>query len=163
MHRAGQKIREWREAHSPPLSAGEFGETYGAPEKWPSRTVYGWETKGKIPRPSVQKRLAELGICQPSDWIEPADATTDSRSVAAAVAPPASALACPACADTRLASATAVGPAWCMACPACADPAPAATGAHSTTHADTTLGVATSAATAITLPIRRQHGPIAQV
>ncbi len=73
MHKAGRKIREWREAHRPPLSAGEFGERYGEPEKWPSRTVYGWETKGKIPRPSVQKRLAELGICQPSDWIDPAD------------------------------------------------------------------------------------------
>ena len=70
MHKAGRKIREWREAHVPPLSAGEFGMRYGAPEKWPSRTVYGWETKGKIPRPAVQKRLAELGICQPSDWIE---------------------------------------------------------------------------------------------
>jgi NAD+ synthase (glutamine-hydrolysing) len=80
MHRAGQKIREWREAHSPPLSAGEFGERYGAPERWPSRTVYGWETKGKIPRPSVQKRLAELGICQPSDWIDPADDEADRRA-----------------------------------------------------------------------------------
>ena len=70
MHKAGRKIREWREAHVPPLSAGEFGARYGAPEKWPSRTVYGWETKGKIPRPAVQKRLSELGICQPSDWIE---------------------------------------------------------------------------------------------
>ena len=65
MHKAGRKIREWREAHVPPLSAGEFGTRYGAPQKWPSRTVYGWETKGKIPRPAVQKRLAELGICQP--------------------------------------------------------------------------------------------------
>src|SRR5690606_29789005 len=72
MHKAGRKIREWRESHAPPLSAGEFGQRYGAPESWPSRTVYGWETKGKIPRPAVQKRLAELGICQPSDWIEPA-------------------------------------------------------------------------------------------
>jgi len=74
MHRAGEKIRAWREAHEPPLTAGQFGERYGAPEPWPSRTVYGWETKGKIPRPATQRRLAELGICEPSDWLEPADA-----------------------------------------------------------------------------------------
>ena len=73
MHKAGSKIRAWREAHEPPLSAGEFGERYGTPEPWPSRTVYGWEAKGKIARPQVQKRLAELGICQPADWLEPVD------------------------------------------------------------------------------------------
>lgn len=71
MHRAGQKIRQWRESHQPPLSAEEFGRLCGAPDGWPSRTVYGWEAKGKIPRPPVQKRLAELGICAPQDWLEP--------------------------------------------------------------------------------------------
>ena len=47
---------------------------------WPSRTVYGWEAKGKVARPKVQKRLAELGICQPSDWIDnaPPDAAEKS-------------------------------------------------------------------------------------
>lgn len=72
MHRAGQKIRTWRESRRPPLSAEEFGAQYGpdgAP--WPSRTVYGWESKGKIPRPDAQRRLSELGICQPEDWLEP--------------------------------------------------------------------------------------------
>ena len=73
MHKAGQKIRAWREAHVPPLSAGEFGERYGAPEPWPSRTVYGWEAKGKIPRAAAQRRLAELGICRPEDWLLPAE------------------------------------------------------------------------------------------
>ncbi len=70
MHRAGTKIRQWREAHDPPLSAEEFGARYGDP--WPSRTVYGWESKGKIARAPVQKKLAELGICDPGDWLEPA-------------------------------------------------------------------------------------------
>ncbi len=74
MHKAGQKIRAWREAHDPPLSAGEFGERYGVPRPWPSRTVYGWEAKGKIPRAAAQRRLAELGICRPEDWLLPADA-----------------------------------------------------------------------------------------
>ena len=71
MHLAGQKLRIWREVHNPPLSAAEFGEQYGAPKPWPSRTIYGWEAKGKVPRAPVQKRLAELGICDPADWIEP--------------------------------------------------------------------------------------------
>lgn len=68
MHLAGYKIRQWREAHNPPLSAEEFGARFGDP--WPSRTVYGWESKGKIARAPVQKKLAELGICAPDDWLE---------------------------------------------------------------------------------------------
>ena len=47
MHLAGHKIRLWREAHDPPLSAEEFGARYGDTQPWPSRTVYGWEAKGK--------------------------------------------------------------------------------------------------------------------
>ena len=65
MHRAGEKIRAWRESQRPPLTAAEFGRKFGDPEPWPSRTVYGWETRGKIPRPGIQKRLADLGICDP--------------------------------------------------------------------------------------------------
>ena len=68
MHRAGQKIRLWREQQSPPLSAEEFGLRYGEPEPWPSRTVYGWESRGKIARAGVQKRLAALGVCEPGDF-----------------------------------------------------------------------------------------------
>lgn len=82
MHKAGQKIRTWREAHVPPLSASEFGERYGAPGPWPSRTIYGWEAKGKVPRAAAQRRLAELGICQPEDWLLPAsdeDTATSPR------------------------------------------------------------------------------------
>jgi NAD+ synthase (glutamine-hydrolysing) len=72
MHLAGQKIRAWRESRDPPLSALQFGEAFGMPQAWPSRTVYGWESQGKIPRASAQRRLAELGICQPDDWLQPA-------------------------------------------------------------------------------------------
>src|SRR6186713_55039 len=75
MHRAGQKIRAWREAQVPPLSADEFGERLGAPSPWPSRTVYGWEARGKIPRAAAQRRLAELGVCRPEDWLLPAEGT----------------------------------------------------------------------------------------
>ncbi len=83
MHKAGIRIRAFREAHDPPLSAGEFGERFGAPQPWPSRTVYGWEVKGKIPRPAVQKRLAELGICDAQDWLEPAGSETVNHDKAA--------------------------------------------------------------------------------
>ncbi|MEO9462630.1 MAG: NAD(+) synthase [Marinomonas sp.] len=77
MHLAGYKIRAWREAHNPPLSAEEFGQNYGDP--WPSRTVYGWEAKGKVARAAVQKKLTELGVCEPGDWLEAApDAANQS-------------------------------------------------------------------------------------
>ncbi len=82
MHLAGFKIRQWREAQDPPLSAEEFGARFGQPTPWPSRTVYGWEAKGKIARASVQRRLAELGVCQPADWIEPAPPSSDEKGLA---------------------------------------------------------------------------------
>ena len=84
MHRSGEKIRAWRESRHPPLTAAEFGRKFGEPKPWPSRTVYGWETRGKIPRPGIQRRLAELGICDPGDWLEPpseaTSASADSRA-----------------------------------------------------------------------------------
>jgi len=73
MHRAGEKIRAWRERQRPPLTAAEFGRKFGEPYPWPSRTVYGWETGGKIPRAGIQRRLADLGICEAGDWLEPAE------------------------------------------------------------------------------------------
>ncbi len=82
MHRAGALIRAWREAHDPPLSAEEFGARFGEPEPWPSRTVYGWESKGRIARAPVQRRLAELGICQPADWLEPSPVTSPQKGPA---------------------------------------------------------------------------------
>jgi NAD+ synthase (glutamine-hydrolysing) len=82
MHKAGHKIRAFREAHEPPLSAEDFGARYGQPEAWPSRTVYGWESKGKIARASVQKRLAELNICEPADWLEAAPTASKQKGPA---------------------------------------------------------------------------------
>ena len=83
MHRAGEKIRAWREAQEPPLSAEAFGARYGDPEPWPSRTVYGWEAKGKIARAAVQKRLAQLGVCSAADWLEPALAPEEEKGTQA--------------------------------------------------------------------------------
>ena len=81
MHLAGYKLRRWRETHQPPLSAAQFGARYGQPKPWPSRTVYGWEAKGKIARASVQKRLADLGVCEPADWLEPAPADHNRKGL----------------------------------------------------------------------------------
>ena len=66
----------------PPLSAEQFGARYGQPKPWPSRTVRGWEAKGKIARASVQKRLADLGVCEPADWLEPAPADHNRKGLA---------------------------------------------------------------------------------
>ena len=85
MHLAGTKIRQWREAHDPPLSAEEFGARYGEP--WPSRTVYGWERHGKIARAKVQKTLAELGVCEPGDWLEAAPSRSSVSKVTPRKAP----------------------------------------------------------------------------
>lgn len=76
---AGLKIRNWRADHDPPLSAEAFGKLYGAPSAWKGQTVYNWESKGKVARPTVQKRLAELGICEPADWLEPAPKNIDEK------------------------------------------------------------------------------------
>ena len=39
MHLAGFKLRRWREAHDPPLSADQVGAPYGLPKPWPSPPV----------------------------------------------------------------------------------------------------------------------------
>ena len=77
MHKAGAKIRHFRETHDPPLSADEFGEQFGKPDLWPRHTIYGWETHGKRARPEAMRRLAQLGICELQDWLEPAKQEAD--------------------------------------------------------------------------------------
>lgn len=67
MHVAGHKLKAWRLAQNPPLSAADFGAKYG----FKTQTVFGWESKGRIPRAEAQRALAALGICQPADWITP--------------------------------------------------------------------------------------------
>ena len=41
-----------------------------------AHTIYNWEERGKVARPGPQKRLIALGICQPEDWLLPAEAPT---------------------------------------------------------------------------------------
>ena len=79
MHRAGEKLKAWRKAQSPPLSAEDFAARFG----FKTQTVFGWESKGRIARAAAQRTLAELGICQPADWIEPATKTTKDNDTMA--------------------------------------------------------------------------------
>lgn len=68
MHRAGQILRAWRTRQKPPLSVEQFAQAFG----FKTQTVFGWESKGRIARPDAQRKLAELGIVQPDDWLAPA-------------------------------------------------------------------------------------------
>lgn len=70
LHRAGEKIRAYRLKHE--LSAEELGERIDPPRKVPAQSIYNWETRGKVARPPLQRRLNLLGICDPADWLEPA-------------------------------------------------------------------------------------------
>lgn len=69
-HRAGEKIRAFRNENG--LSAEELGKRIAPPQRIPAQTVYNWETRGKVARPHLQRRLNELGICEPADWLAPA-------------------------------------------------------------------------------------------
>jgi len=69
-HRAGEKIRAYRLEHK--LSAEELGKRIDPPRTIPAQSVYNWETRGKVARPPLQRRLNLLGICDPADWLEPA-------------------------------------------------------------------------------------------
>lgn len=69
-HLAGQKIRQWRDAHG--LSAEQLGERLDPARIVPAWTIYNWERLGKVARPNLQRRLAELGICEAGDWLAPA-------------------------------------------------------------------------------------------
>ena len=65
MHRAGQLLRAWRSRQTPALSVEQFAARYG----FKAQTVFGWEAKGRIARAGAQRKLAELGIAEPADWI----------------------------------------------------------------------------------------------
>ena len=79
MHLAGQKLKAWRQAQRPALSAADFAEQHG----FKTQTVFGWESKGRIARADAQRKLAELGICEPADWIAPAqDQQKDHQEMA---------------------------------------------------------------------------------
>ena len=70
LHRAGEKIRAFRSEHG--LSAEELGKRINPPCLIPAQTIYNWEKRGKVARPWLQRKLNELGICDPADWLAPA-------------------------------------------------------------------------------------------
>ena len=79
MHLAAQKLKAWRQAQRPALSAADFAEQHG----FKTQTVFGWESKGRIARADAQRKLAKLGICEPADWIAPAqDQQKDHQEMA---------------------------------------------------------------------------------
>lgn len=69
-HLAGQKIRAWREAHG--LTAEALGERLDPARVVSAWTIYNWERLGKVARPKLQLRLADMGICSAADWLAPA-------------------------------------------------------------------------------------------
>lgn len=69
-HLAGQKIRAYREKHG--LTAEQFAEQVHPDSVLSAFTVYGWETNGKTARPKTINRLAEMGVCELGDWMQPA-------------------------------------------------------------------------------------------
>ena len=83
MNRAGQLLRAWRLRQEPPLSVEQFAERFA----FKTQTVFGWESKGRIPRADAQRRLAELGIAQAADWIAPAAPEADARPADSAAHP----------------------------------------------------------------------------
>lgn len=72
LHLAGHKIRQWREASG--LSAEQLGERLDPKGIVSRHTVYGWEQRGKVAKPPMQRRLADMGICAADDWLRPAPA-----------------------------------------------------------------------------------------
>ena len=70
-HLAGRKIRTWRERNA--LTATELGERMFPADPVPPHTIYGWEERGKLARSHrIRQRLADMGICEFGDWLEPA-------------------------------------------------------------------------------------------
>ncbi|MEO9658210.1 hypothetical protein [Qipengyuania citrea] len=54
------------------MSAEELGKRLDPPRTIPAQSIYNWETRGKVARAPLQRRLNLLGICAPADWLEPA-------------------------------------------------------------------------------------------
>lgn len=67
-HRAGQKIRAWRLAQEPRLTAEEFGLRYGV--SMPQ--VYRFEAGERMAGVALALRLERDGVCAVTDWATPA-------------------------------------------------------------------------------------------
>ncbi|QNQ09279.1 hypothetical protein [Sphingomonas alpina] len=66
---AGNKIRRYREAHSPKIGRPAFAAEIGAS----AGTLQGWEEEGKRPESAdIVNELARRGIADHADWFRPA-------------------------------------------------------------------------------------------
>lgn len=71
MHKAGSNIRAWRTQRE--LTATDLADLLARNGAVVSpQTVYAWEARGKVARIKVMLVLDKLGICNPTDWNEPA-------------------------------------------------------------------------------------------
>lgn len=65
MHEAGNKIRSWRRAQTPRLTARDFAERFGI-----SATLVYRIENGARPHGDVMAAIVKAGICLPDDWFE---------------------------------------------------------------------------------------------
>lgn len=69
MHQAAHKIRSWRKAQNPRLTAAAFADRFGI-----SATLVYRIENGARPHGDVMAAIVKAGICQPDDWFEPGQA-----------------------------------------------------------------------------------------
>lgn len=70
-HKAGTKLREWREGHRPRLTREEAALRLG--EGFSAQQIRRWEEEGRLPRLEAAHRLHQLAICEFGDWFMPAE------------------------------------------------------------------------------------------
>lgn len=65
--RAGQKLRQWRNAHNPPLSGEDAARQLGIS----SPSLYRIETGARIASDPIKQRMVEAGVCDFGDFFAP--------------------------------------------------------------------------------------------
>ncbi|WP_225205065.1 helix-turn-helix domain-containing protein [Novosphingobium huizhouense] len=68
MHAAARKIRSWRKAHNPRLTAAAFGQMVGISPTQAYRIE-----NGALPHGDVMDKIVKMGICAPDDWFAKGD------------------------------------------------------------------------------------------
>ncbi|QQN75028.1 helix-turn-helix transcriptional regulator [Croceicoccus sp. YJ47] len=63
-HKAGSKLRQWREAQRPPMTREQLGERLGCK----GLQIYRWEEGGQVASAANIHHLQTLGICTLEDW-----------------------------------------------------------------------------------------------
>lgn len=77
MHDAAHKIRSWRRAQSPRLTAADFAERFGI-----SATLVYRIENGARPHGDVMAAIVKAGICEPGDWFEAGAVDAGARRMA---------------------------------------------------------------------------------